>query len=105
MSDKLQFVGAFGNRRMAETSDKLKFVGHFLRPFALLPNSPTVSGSPKAYELTERSKLDAPAISTQVAKVRPVVWKLGWTSFLTDISSEKFPPDCFVRVLLFAGSR
>jgi len=28
MSDKLQFVGAFGNRRMAETSDKLKFVGH-----------------------------------------------------------------------------
>src|SRR5262245_29591725 len=43
MSDKLQFVGPFGNGRVAETSDKLKFVGHFLRPFALLPNSPTVS--------------------------------------------------------------
>ncbi len=28
---------------MAETSDKLKFVGHFPRPFALLPNSPAVS--------------------------------------------------------------
>jgi hypothetical protein len=29
MSDKLQFVVAFGGGRMAETSDKLKFVGHF----------------------------------------------------------------------------
>ncbi len=28
---------------MAETSDKLKFVEHFPRPFALLPNSPAVS--------------------------------------------------------------
>jgi hypothetical protein len=26
MSDKLQFVVAFGSGRMAETSDKLKFV-------------------------------------------------------------------------------
>ena len=24
----------------------------------------------------------------QVAQVNPVVWKLGWTSFLTDISAE-----------------
>src|SRR5262245_65349475 len=43
MSDKLQFVVAFGSGRVAETSDKLKFVGHFHRHFALLPNSPTVS--------------------------------------------------------------
>ncbi len=42
-SDKLKFVGAFGGGRMAETSDKLKFVEHFPRPFALLPNSPAVS--------------------------------------------------------------
>ncbi len=58
-------------------------------------------------EWVERRKLDAPAISpdNQVAKVSPVVWKLGWTSLLTDISSEKFPPECFVRVLLLAGSR
>ena len=34
---------------MVETSDKLKFVGHLQRPFALLPNSPTVSRFPKAY--------------------------------------------------------
>ncbi len=34
---------------MAETSDKLKFVGHFLRPFALLPNSPTVSRHTKGH--------------------------------------------------------
>ena len=34
---------------MVETGDKLKFVGHFQRPFALLPNSPTVSQLPKAY--------------------------------------------------------
>ncbi len=41
-------------------------------------------------EWVERRKLDAPAISgaNQIAKVSPVVWKLGWTSFLTDISSE-----------------
>jgi hypothetical protein len=58
-------------------------------------------------EWIERRELDAPEISSanQVAKVSPLVWKLGWTSFLTDISSEKFPPDCFVRVLLFTGSR
>jgi hypothetical protein len=28
---------------VAETSDKLKFVGHFRRPFALLPSLPAVS--------------------------------------------------------------
>jgi len=28
MSDKHQFVGAFGSRRVVETSDKLKFVEH-----------------------------------------------------------------------------
>jgi len=58
-------------------------------------------------EWVERRELDAPVISSAnpVAKVSLVVWKLGWTSFLTDISSEKFPPDCFVRVLLLAGSR
>jgi MFS family permease len=41
-------------------------------------------------EWIERRKLKAPAISAadQIAKVSPVVWKLGWTSFLTDISSE-----------------
>jgi MFS family permease len=41
-------------------------------------------------EWIERRKLDATATSstTQIAKVSPVVWKLGWTSFLTDISSE-----------------
>jgi MFS family permease len=41
-------------------------------------------------EWIERRKLKASSISTadQVAKVSPVVWKLGWTSFLTDISSE-----------------
>jgi hypothetical protein len=52
-------------------------------------------------------KLDATEISSanQVANVSPVAWKLGWTNFLTEISAEKFPPDCFVRVLLFAGSR
>lgn len=41
-------------------------------------------------EWVERRKLEAPAArpADQVAKVSPVVWKLGWTSFLTDISSE-----------------
>src|SRR5262245_43379374 len=43
MSDKFQFVVAFGSGRAAKTSDKLKFVGHFQRPFALLSNSPAVS--------------------------------------------------------------
>jgi len=43
MSDKLQFVGAFGSRRVAESSDKLKFVGHFERHFALLPSLPAAS--------------------------------------------------------------
>jgi hypothetical protein len=58
-------------------------------------------------EWFERRKLDAPAISVDnhVAKVSPVVWKLGWTSFLTDVSSEKISPDRFVRVFLLAGSR
>jgi hypothetical protein len=58
-------------------------------------------------EWVERRELDAPVISSakQVVKVSLVVWKLGWTSFLTDISSEKLPPDCFVRILLLAGSR
>jgi hypothetical protein len=32
MSDKLQFVVAFGSGRVAKISDKLKFVGHFQRP-------------------------------------------------------------------------
>jgi len=44
MSDKLQFVGALGSGRVVETSDKLKFVGHFQLTFASLSNSPTVSG-------------------------------------------------------------
>jgi hypothetical protein len=44
MSDKLQFVVAFGSGRMAKTSDKLKFVGHFQRHFALLLSLPAVSG-------------------------------------------------------------
>lgn len=41
-------------------------------------------------EWIERRKLKAPAISPadQAAKVSPIVWKLGWTSFLTDISAE-----------------
>jgi MFS family permease len=41
-------------------------------------------------EWIERRKLGAPEISptNQIGKVSPVVWKLGWTSFLTDISSE-----------------
>jgi hypothetical protein len=36
MSDKLQFVGAFGSGRVAEIIDKLKFVGHFhaLSPYS-----------------------------------------------------------------------
>jgi hypothetical protein len=41
-----QFVVAFGSGRMAETSDKLKFVRHFQRHFALLPGSPAVSLAP-----------------------------------------------------------
>jgi hypothetical protein len=49
MSDELQFVAAIGSGRVAETSDKLKFVGHFQRPFALLSNSPTVSDLPKPH--------------------------------------------------------
>jgi MFS family permease len=41
-------------------------------------------------EWIERRKVTAPAIAptNQIKKVSPVVWKLGWTSFLTDISSE-----------------
>jgi MFS family permease len=41
-------------------------------------------------EWIERRKLraTAPTFTGQVATVSPVVWKLGWTSFLTDISSE-----------------
>jgi MFS family permease len=41
-------------------------------------------------EWIERRKLraTAPPFTNQVAAVSPVVWKLGWTSFLTDISSE-----------------
>ena len=41
-------------------------------------------------EWIERRKLRATATSftDQVGAVSPVVWKLGWTSFLTDISSE-----------------
>jgi hypothetical protein len=58
-------------------------------------------------EWAERRELGAPVISSAnpVAKVSLVVWKLGWTSFLTDISSEKFPPDCLVRILLLASNR
>jgi hypothetical protein len=57
-------------------------------------------------EWIERRELDAPEISSanQVAKFSTLVWKLRRTSFLTDISSEKISPDCFVRVLLLAGS-
>jgi len=40
MSDKLQFVVVSGSVRVVEASDKLKFVGHFHRPFALLPSLP-----------------------------------------------------------------
>ena len=41
-------------------------------------------------EWIERRKLKTTTISStnQISKVSPVVWKLGWTSFLTDISSE-----------------
>jgi MFS family permease len=41
-------------------------------------------------EWIERRKLGATALSPtdQVTNVSPVVWKLGWTSFLTDISPE-----------------
>ncbi|HEY9434033.1 MAG TPA: MFS transporter [Blastocatellia bacterium] len=41
-------------------------------------------------EWIERRKLraTAPPFTNQVAAISPVVWKLGWTSFLTDISSE-----------------
>jgi MFS family permease len=41
-------------------------------------------------EWIERRKLRGTALpsSDQVVSVSPVVWKLGWTSFLTDISSE-----------------
>jgi MFS family permease len=41
-------------------------------------------------EWIERRKLEAPepTFAKQAAKVSPVVWKLGLTSFLTDISSE-----------------
>src|SRR5215468_7660331 len=41
-------------------------------------------------EWLERRKLEAKAASStsRIAKVSPVVWKLGLTSFLTDISSE-----------------
>src|SRR5215468_5307816 len=41
-------------------------------------------------EWIERRKLraSAPPSTAQIAKVSPVVWKLGLTSFLTDISSE-----------------
>jgi hypothetical protein len=49
MFDKLQVVGAFGSGGVAETSDELKFVGHFLRPFSLLPNSSAVSYSARIF--------------------------------------------------------
>jgi hypothetical protein len=52
MSDKLQFVEAFGSGRTAETSDKLKFVGHFQRHFALLPSLPAVSLASARYTLS-----------------------------------------------------
>src|SRR5262245_7840187 len=41
-------------------------------------------------EWIERRKLraSAPPFTGQITKVSPVVWKLGLTSFLTDISSE-----------------
>src|SRR5262245_21808808 len=42
------------------------------------------------FEWVERRKLrgTAPSSPSRVGSVSPVVWKLGWTSFLTDISSE-----------------
>src|SRR5262249_55773330 len=52
MSDKLQFVGAFGRRRGVGASDKLKFVGHFHYPFALLPSLPAVSRAPALQRLS-----------------------------------------------------
>jgi MFS family permease len=41
-------------------------------------------------EWIERRKLGTPdpTFAERASKVSPVVWKLGWTSFLTDISSE-----------------
>src|SRR5262245_6744452 len=48
-SDKLKFVGHFGSRRVVEASDKLKFVGHFDYPFALLPSLPAVSSLPACF--------------------------------------------------------
>jgi len=46
MSDKLQFVVVSGSVRVVEASDKLKFVGHFHRPFALLPSYRTPKAPP-----------------------------------------------------------
>jgi hypothetical protein len=43
ISDKLQFVVTYGSGRVVETSDKLKFVGHFHCILALLSYSPAVS--------------------------------------------------------------
>src|SRR5512145_1304777 len=58
MSDKLQFVVAFGSGRVAETSDKLKFVGHFQRHFALLPSLPAVSPAPALHRLSPFQVVD-----------------------------------------------
>jgi len=63
MSDKLQFVMAFGSGLVSETSDKLKFVGHFQRPFALLSNTPTVSGRRDSAILTSLYSYSSQSLS------------------------------------------
>ncbi len=63
MSDKLQFVVVFGSVRVVEASDKLKFVGHFNRPFALLPSLPAVSS------LIHTAMLSSGSPSPPVARV------------------------------------
>ncbi len=60
---------------MAETSDKLKFVGHFPRPFALLPNSPAVSVLAALHTLPRSRLLDRFSIaylSSSFAFYKPV---------------------------------
>src|SRR5262245_38444430 len=77
MSDKLQFVGAFGSGRVSETSDKLKFGGHFHRPFALLSNSPTVSRRlPCRRKDTEEGNrhMTNPQILSKIVDHIPVIW-------------------------------
>src|SRR5262249_55712548 len=46
MSDKLQFVGAFGSRGGVQASNNLKFAGLFHYPSPLLPCLQAVSKAP-----------------------------------------------------------